>query len=480
MSSGSKIKKGFGWDLLGSFFNQLSGLVTTIILARLLGPEEFGLIAMAMVVVAISEVFVEVGFGHGLIQKIKVDNEHFNSVFIFNIFASLLLSLGIFFSAGAIGRFYNSTEVVRVVESLAVLPFIASFGIVHQAILTRNMDFKPLALRITYSSLFGGIVGISAAFLNQGVYSLVWKQIASTLGGTLALWYGSKWIPSFKFNFAKLKDLLAFSQFVFLDSLLMRFFSRLNPIFIGKVFSAEVLGLFSKAESLNLMVSDYTSKSIRKVMFPALSSLQNDGEKFKELFLKTLSISSVSSTFLAGCLYFSSESLILFVLGSDWLKMIPIFKALVFVTLISPHIALNSQSILSMGFSKTKMFMNLIHRSIVILPLIIGYFYGILFFTYFFVIAKFLVLIFYVLFVHYYIKIDFYHQFKEILLSFAPLLFLVILFSVLFFINPIIQTIVFALTYVFYLYVLKHESLSFFRRLFIQVVNRMSKSLLKN
>src|SRR5690606_19255226 len=123
-------------------------------------------------------------------------------------------------------------------------------------------------------------------------FSLVWKQIASELIGVIVFWWGSKWIPNFRFSLAKVKDLFGFSQFVFFDSLIRTFFDRLDTLFIGKVFSPEILGLFGRAQSLNLIVSNYTTTSVSKVMFPALSSIQNDSKRFNAAFLKIVSVSS--------------------------------------------------------------------------------------------------------------------------------------------------------------------------------------------
>jgi O-antigen/teichoic acid export membrane protein len=473
---GSKIKKGFVWDMFGSFISQASGFIVTIVLARLLGPEEFGLIAMAMVFIIISNAFVDVGFGKGLVQKQNIDNEHLNSVFLFNIVASFIISIIIFLSANLIGNFYNSPQVANIIKFLAIIPIIAAFGIVHQAILTRQMNFKALALRSTLSSIIGGIIGVTAAYYSQGVYSLIWKQISSTLVGAIAMWYGSKWLPNLKFNYSKLKELLSFTQYMLYDDLLKKFFERLNPLFIGKVFSPETLGFFSKAESLNLMVSDYTSKSIGKVMFPALSSVQDTPKTFTSIFLKIIAVSSASSVFLAGILYFIAAPFVLIVLGDQWEKTIPLFQILVFSTLISPHIIINSQAILSKGFSKTKFVINIYHRTLTVLPLIFGFFYGIEIFTAVLVICKFLVLIIYTIFSHLKLQINWWEQWKKILFTMLPLYVCIFLFH--FFIPhipDILKAVLFAVLYLSYLGIAKHESLVIFYSIISKYALKLKK-----
>lgn len=465
---GGKVKRGFFWDMTGSLFNQVSGLVITIFLARLLTPEEYGVVALAMVFISLSSVFTDIGFTQGLIQKEKIDNGHFNSIFLVNIALSLVMSGVIYLSANLIGNFYNSKEVVIVVKYLALVPIISAFGMVHKSILVRNMKFKELSLRTVICSVFGGVVGITAAFYGEGAFSLVWKQLSSSLIGVAVFWWGSKWIPDFRFSLNKVKDLFNFSQFVFFDSLVRTFFDRLDTLFIGKVFSPEVLGLFGRAQSLNLMVSDYTSNSVRKVMFPALSSIQNEPKRFSAVFLKMVSMSSAGSAFLAGIMFFIAEPFVLIVLGEQWKEAIPIFKLLVFVTLISPHIGINAQAILSKGFSKIKLLMNGVHRVLGLLPMVFGFFFGIEVFTLILVCSKFLVLFAYILFAQQKLQINWREQWTRIIITAIPLGLCIILFSILtpfileaipidMLLLDVIKTLLFVIIFLVYLKVVKHE-----------------------
>ena len=465
---GGRVKRGFAWDMAGSVFNQASGLIITIFLARLLTPEEFGVVALAMVFISLTSVFTDVGFTQGLIQREKVDDGHYNSIFLVNISLSLIMGGIIYLSAGLIGGFYDSEEVVHIVKYLSLIPVIASFGMVHRSIMVRKMKFKELSLRTVVCSVFGGVVGITAAYYGEGAFSLVWKQLASELIGVVVFWWGSKWIPDFRFSLSKVKDLFNFSQFVFFDALVRTFFDRLDTLFIGKVFSPEILGLFGRARSLNLIVSDYTTSSVRKVMFPALSSIQNEHKRFNTIFLRIVDMSSAGSVFLAGIMFFIAEPFILIVLGEQWRGAIPIFKLLVFVTLVSPHIGINAQAILSKGFSKTKLYMNGVHRTLALLPMIIGFFYGIEIFTLTLVLIKFAVLFVYILFVQDKLQIKWWDQWKRILVTMVPFVACIIVF---YFLTPfasemletndlyidVIKAFIFVIVYLIYLKRINHE-----------------------
>lgn len=465
---GRRVRRGFAWDMAGSLFNQVSGLLITIFLARLLTPEEFGVVALAMVFISLTAVFTDVGFTQGLIQREKIDNGHYNSIFLVNISLSLIMGGVIYLSADLIGGFYDSDDIVHVVKYLALIPIIASFGMVHRSILVRKMKFKELSLRTAVCSVVGGIVGITAAYKGEGAFSLVWRQLAIEFVGVFVFWWGSKWIPNFRFSLAKVKDLFSFSQFVFFDSLLKTFFDRLDTLFIGKVFSPEILGLFGRAKSFNLIVTNYTTNSVSKVMFPALSSIQNDPKRFNNVFLRILSVSSAGAVFLGGIMFFIAEPFILIGLGEQWRGSIPIFKLLVFITLVSPHIVINAQAILSKGFSKTKLYMNVVHRILGLLPLIFGLFWGIEIFTLILVCAKVLVMIAYVFFTYKKLRISWKKQLEMFMVAFLPLMLLIGMFYLITpFINnriiidnlifDFIKTIMFVISYLIFLKLIKHE-----------------------
>ena len=219
---GKQVRSGFGWNLGGTLFKQVSTLTVTVVLARILSPEEFGVIGMALVFVSLSQVFVDVGFGQGLIQSEKNSQKAYSSIFFITVGLGFLVTLIIFFLAKPIGDFYENKQVTSIVKWLCFIPLISSFGGVHNAIFVRNLNFKVLAFRTVLSTLIGGIVGIVLALLDFGVYALVGQQLVSIVLFTLILWWKSEWKPTLEFSFQEVRNLLNFSGYVFLNNILRR------------------------------------------------------------------------------------------------------------------------------------------------------------------------------------------------------------------------------------------------------------------
>lgn len=381
-SLSEKSRTGFLWDFIGTVFRQFSMLAVTVVLARIIEPEQFGVIGMAMVFVSITQVIVDVGFTQGIIQKKKVSDEELSTIFYFNLIISIFLSFIIYLLAPIIGEFYRHKQVTDVLRYLAIMPIITAFAKVQSALLFRNMKFKVLALRDILGTIVGGIVGVSAALLGFGVMALVFQQITTSLVITIVMWIGSKWIPRRYFSFNKIKNILSFSSYVFFDQVMRQIFMKIDTLFIGKVFSASILGFYSRAESLNSQILHYTTASIGKVIFPTLSKLQDNKEKFKEVYFKFFQLSATIGVLLVGFLFYMSDYIVIGLLGDKWVQSASIFQILVFRIPFSPYGAIMGKSILSMGHSKTKFKVSQIIRLVMITPLIIGYFSGILGFCY--------------------------------------------------------------------------------------------------
>ena len=421
--------KALTWTLIGAAVKQVFGLVTSIMLARLLGPSDFGIIAVAMVFVSLTNVFIDSGLSEGVIQIKEATNRHFDTIFFFNLGVSLLFSLLIFSLANPIGNFYEEADLGLVLQYLSVIPLIAGLGIVHKAILVRSLNFKSLALRDTAALFFGGSAGIIAAYQGFGIYSLVWKELISVSIGVLALWSGSKWKPSFVFSKKSLNELMNFSLFIFFDNILRQFFNRINTLFLGKIFSPTVLGFYARAESLNLMVSDYTSNSIRKVIFPVLSSLQDNEKEFQMVLIKSLNLALALTFLLAGFLYFIGDPLIIFLLTEKWAPTVPLFRTLVFTSVASTAIAIYARAILSKGLAKVKFRMGLFQRFFALLPLPIGFIYGVQEFAIAFLVSKFLIVFVYTFFAKKYLTLDFIVSVKAFMLPIVPLLLFMAVFD---------------------------------------------------
>jgi O-antigen/teichoic acid export membrane protein len=210
---GKQVRSGFGWDLTGTFFKQISTLIVSVILARLLTPEEFGIIGMAMVFVSLSQIFVEVGFSQGLIQSEHNSQRAYSSVFYLTFALGLIVGALIYFTAPLVGLFFESDKVSKgeyteVIRWLSLVPIISSFGSIHNTRFVRNLQFKILAFRNVLSTVLGGIVGVVMAYLGYGVYALVGQQLTTISLFVIILWWKSDWFPTWEFSFEEIKQLI--------------------------------------------------------------------------------------------------------------------------------------------------------------------------------------------------------------------------------------------------------------------------------
>jgi len=385
-----KSRQSLGWDFLGTLVRQIFTLVVTIVLARLLQPEQFGLIGMAMVFVSLNNVFIDAGFTSGIIQQKNINNLQLSSIFYTSLLLGILFSFILYISATPIALFYNAEELVLIIKVLALIPFIASLSQVHGALLMKQMNFKSLAIRDILATLIGGLAGIIAAFKDFGAFALVIQQVSAVFVSSILLVITVKFLPEARFSFKSIKKTMQFSSYVFFDQFLRQLFLKVDSLFIGKFFSAASLGYYSRAESLNAQVSNYTSSSLRKVIFPVLSAVQDDQINFKNIYFKAYSVAGFVGVLSTGCLFFLSEKIIIGLLGPQWSNSILLFQILVFRLALAPFGPLLGKAMLAKGYSKQKFRISQVQRIIMLIPLPIGFYHGLEAFTYSLVIGNLL------------------------------------------------------------------------------------------
>ena len=364
------------WDLGGSFGQQIFSFIIGIFLARLLMPEEFGLVGMAMAFIAVFQVFSDVGFASALIHRQDTTSLTYSSVFYLNIGIGLVLAGLTFYGAPLIGAFYNDSEVTAVVRWLSLIFIFSSFNIVQKTLLKKNLDMKALNIRVFLSQLIGGSIGIYMAFQGFGVYSLIGMRIVDDIVTTIFFWSVTDWYPKWEFSKKEITRLTGYSSYIFFDQFFSKIFSRIDTFFIGKVFSASTLGFYSRAQSLNQAVTKYSSKTLQKVFFPVLSKLQNDDEKYFSVYYKLIAVVTFLAFGLVGFLFITGESLIILLYGEKWQPSVLIFQILILKAFTYPISIMVNNSFLSRGHSKENFWIGVFRKIVRIVPLVIGYLYG--------------------------------------------------------------------------------------------------------
>lgn len=456
--------KAFAWNIAGTFLKQGSGFIITIFLARILDPAEFGLVGMAMVFITISQVFIDVGFSSALIQSKDNTNLTYSSVFYVNFVAGMVLTAIFYFSAPFIGDFYDNPEITSLIRWLSLIFVFNSLNLVQTAIFTRELNFKVLTLRNVVSTVIGGTLGVICAFQGFGVYSLVVQQISMAIATTLLLWSSSKWKPDFEFSLFEVKKLTGFSAFVFFDQFIYTVFKQLDILFIGKVFSASILGFYSRASSLKDQVILYTSQSLVKVFYPVLSSLQDQHKEYIRVYFKVVSVVAFVSYGLTGLLYIMGSDIIIILFTEKWIPSIEIFQVLVLAVCVFPVNGMMVNAFMSKGKSKQNFYLGLFRKFITIIPLFIAYYYGIYEFTIALVMADYFLTFVNVYFTDKIVKIPYRNHLRKIFEGMVPLIFAILFFNLVelsSIYHRILLALVFAIFHLSFGYLIKIEGLLF-------------------
>ncbi|MDD5546111.1 MAG: MOP flippase family protein [Candidatus Omnitrophica bacterium] len=378
MSLKEKTIKGLFWSGFSQAGKQISQLVITIILARLLSPDDFGLLAMATVFINFAMIFSEMGISSALIQKQDTNDRHYYSAFWFNIIVGVLLTLVFIAVSPIIAWFYNKPELQPILIVISVNFFLSSFVIIQQTILSKEMDFKKLAIRDILAVAISGIVGIYLAYHGFGVWSLVYQSVIFTLLNAILLWTVSTWRPKFVFAIQDIKDIFHFSANLTGFNVVNYFARNVDQLLIGKYLGAEALGYYALAYKIMLYPIRNISWVIGKVMFPAFSRIQNDIEKLRNAYIKEVKIISMVSFPAMLGMFAIAPDFVFLILGHKWQPAILLIRILCFCGLtqsVSDSISGNIR--LSTGNSKLHLKIGIGNAFITIISVIIGLNWGI-------------------------------------------------------------------------------------------------------
>lgn len=365
------------WDFFGKIARYGTTFITTIFLARILEPSDFGLIAMVMVIVVVAMVFTDVGLGGALIQRRRVLPVHYASVFYFNIFIGSLLALTTFFSADWISDFYDNEQLIPITKVIAMLFLINAFSSVQTSKLRKELNYAALAKGEVSAAALSGVTGIILALYGAGVWSLVAQALSRGVYYNLFIWSSSKWVPSLLFSFKALRQLWGFGFRMFLSSLIATVFQRLDIIIIGKLFTSTTLGFYDQAKRLNEMIVQFSSGSSMAVLFPVLSKVQNNLPRFQRIVIKVLGIICFVIFFLLGLMYLISEEFIVLLFTEKWLPSVPYFKLLLLSGFAYPVSALLVNILSSRGNSKDFLRLQIYKQILLAINLYVGFLWGI-------------------------------------------------------------------------------------------------------
>lgn len=367
-----KVFLGFFWKFSEQISSQLVAFIISIILARLLSPSDYGIVALVNVFIIIANVFVTSGLGTALIQKKDSDNIDFSTVFYLNEIISIVIYGAIYIGAPYIARFYETPELVEVTRVFALTIPLSAFNAIQQAYVSKHMLFKKVFVSTTVSSIVSGIIGIILAYTGFGVWSLVGQTLSNTVLISVILFIQLRWYPQLVFSWNRAKPLISFGWKLLAASLLGQIFYQLRTLLLGKVYTSADLAYYNRGQKFPELISSNIDGTISTVLFPALSKYSDDTQKVKEL----TRISIRTSTFIIMPLMFgmaaTAKPIILLLLTSKWAEAIPYMQFLcitfAFVTVSNA----NLQALSAIGRSDVVLKLEFIKKPLYLILLIVG------------------------------------------------------------------------------------------------------------
>lgn len=367
------------WNVVERVGNQGAQFFVSIVLARLLMPAEFGLIAMVAVFLAISQTFVDSGFGTALIRTRDTTRIDESSIFYFNIAVALALVVALFFTAPLIAVFFKQPELTDLTRVLSFNLFLGAFGAIQNNLLTKRLNFKVLAKASLLSTVISGVVGVGLALRGFGVWSLVAQSLSRSFVNSALLWVLNDWRPVFYCSLNSLKKFFSFGSKLLVSGIINNIYVNMYSIILGRLYPAEVLGYYNRAQSFYSMTAMNVSGIVGKVSFPVLCTVNNDPEKMKNAMQKGIVLLTFVLFPMMIGLFVTAKPLISVLLTDKWISVVPILRVLTFMGVFAPLHIINLQVLNALGRSDLFLRLEIIKKTLMTISILISYRFGIIY-----------------------------------------------------------------------------------------------------
>ncbi|MDM1355966.1 lipopolysaccharide biosynthesis protein [Myroides marinus] len=370
-----KFQIGLVWSVLGQFGYLIISLLTNIILARLLSPMEFGVVAIATFFIALSKVLSESGLSGALVRKINITKEDYATIFLFNLAVSFLLYVVLFFTSSFIEYYYKIVGLGIYIKVLSIVLLLNSFQVVQNVRLMRDLEYKKISMYSLVAILISSVIGIFLAILGYGIWALIVLQILNSAFLTIIYWIREGWYFSLRFDVLSFKNLFSFGLFTTLSSLLNTFFDNIYQLVLGKYFTLGQTGFYYQAKKMSEIPVGVVKSATLGVVFSTLSRLQNNRTEFDEMYTNIVRLFTLVVGFVCLFVFLFSEEFLLLLFGNQWLGASLYLKILTLSSFFYMQEMLNR--ILFKVFNKThKIFLLEIVKMILnIIVVILGVFF---------------------------------------------------------------------------------------------------------
>lgn len=364
------------WAFLERVAPLAISFIVSIIIARMVGPEAYGLVTMLAIFMALGQAFTGLGFGAALVQRkdITVDDE--TSVFVINLVAGLLITVILCLASPLVADFFGQAILVQLlcVQSLGIL--IASTGLVQFAQLSRQMKFRLGAIIEVVATILSGIVGLSMAYAGYGVWSLVGLGLSREIARAAAAWIVVGWRPRGRFSKVRVAAMWGYCSKLLYSSLLHNIVTNLHTVIIGKIFVPAALGLYARASGLQALPVGVVTGIVQRVAFPLFSKHQDDKAFLLQTLRKQTRLLVLMVSLMMGLLAVVAADLVPWLLGPDWIGAVPLLEILCIAGVFASAFPLHSQMTMALGESSIFFKIELLKKLVIVIVLAVVYRFG--------------------------------------------------------------------------------------------------------
>lgn len=373
----SKAVTGILWSAVDRFGNVLLQFIVNLVLARLLMPEDYGLVGMLAIFISVSQTLIDGGFCSALIQKQNVTSKDYSTIFYWNIAFAVLLYAILYSIAPSVSKFFHEPVLCEVLRALGIVIVLSSLGLVQRTQLRKQLKIKQLALVNITSLTISAMISIRLAFMGYGVWCLVALQVINNLVASVVFWYITRWRPMLYFSFKKLKELFSFGGYLLAASILQEVSKNMQGVIIGHKFSSMEMGLYAQAKKLEEVACSTFAHVIVQVMFPVYSEIQDDIVKLRNVLRGNIRLIAFLIFPIMVLLIIIAGDLIPFLLGDKWIPVVPYFQVLCLGGFFTCLQNVNFFAVAAIGKSDTLFRWSFYKWGMLIVLLFVGVYWGI-------------------------------------------------------------------------------------------------------
>lgn len=376
--SKATVLKSFLWKLMEKCSVQGVSFIVTVILARILSPEEYGIVAIVTIFLHFSNILIEGGFSAALIQKKGYANKDFSTIFYFSLLVALAIYIILFIGSGAIASFFNEQQLRMVIKVLGINVFFCAINSIQKAYVSKKMLFKKMFVSSLASAIISGGIAIFLAWKGWGVWALVFYSIISQTLITATMWFTVRWRPTIEFSTQSFKQLFNFGWKIMATHVIISIFTNIRSIIISKFYTATMLAYFDKGKQLPGLAMENINSSIQTILFPVFSEAQDDKNRVKQMIRRSIKTNSLFVFPMMVALALMAEDLVITIYTEKWIAIVPYIQIFAISYILMPMQLANIEAIKSLGYSNITLKLEIIKKVIEVIILIISSTIGVL------------------------------------------------------------------------------------------------------